>query len=368
MRYLRYIVFFLVIYGLGLLGGYLYLKNRHKTIEPSFIYGVNMGAFGLNNIDDLYQPGNVDIQINLAKELGVQAVRVNLEVDKLAASPAPRDTVNDDLINRLSNAGLKILLVVEDPFQANKLFELGNRDNGWAWGYKIATRYKGKIYGYQLANEVSGMVIKENHAGRSMSDFDAQKYAVLKEWLTGLSQGIRDADPTAKRVVTAHWVATAIIDQLIADSVPFEVISWNWFSDMGDDPIHKTFDDGSPRGEAGTILDIPGHFAGKAKEFWFSELNRDHGSAGARGEFEQADYLAKAIKNIRQSQLVSAIFVYTLLDDPVAVNEANRHWGLVNVVSGANNKFAAGSKKAGFGTYQDIIKKNLSTGLTNNQL
>lgn len=348
MKFLKPLAFFLTIYGLGLLVGWGFLKLAQPAQGRTFIWGVNMGAFGLNNLADPYQPDNVDRQIELLKQLGVKAVRLNLEIDKNLPSPSPRDQVNDDVINRLYQAGLKILLIVEDPFQ--DFFRFANQQNGWAWGYRIASRYQGKVYAYQLANEVSGMVIKPNHSGRTMTDYDRQKYQSLKNWLTGLATGIGDADPGVRRVVTAHWVATAIIDQLITDGVPFEVVGWNWFSDMGNDPLNKTFEDG-------TIINLPEHFGSTGKEFWFTELNRSHGSVGNSGESQQADYLKLAIDNIKQSARVGGIFVYTLADEPLAPKIDDRHWGLVTVNQNTAGRLVFGDLKLAFIKYQAIISQ-----------
>lgn len=356
MKHWRYVAFFLICYSVGLIIGLGLFSKIQAAAEP-FLWGVNMSAFGLNDLDDPYQPANVDKQLALLKELGVNSVRLNLEVDKNSWPARPRDETNDDVINRLTKAGLKILLIVEDPWPGDSLFKLDKqlmspqsiRQAGWAWGYKTASRYPGKIYAYQLANEVSGMIVKDNHSGRLISDYDEGKYQLLKEWLIGLSKGIRDGDPHAKRVITAHWVATAIIDQLIADQVPFEVIGWNWFSDMGEDPIHKTLADG-------TILDVVGHFASRGKQFWFTELNRSHGSAGSSGELAQSSYLKKAVSNIKRSSAVSGIFVYTLVDDPVGELAQDRNWGLVKVVKGPSGRLTIGEPKLAFESFSEIIK------------
>jgi hypothetical protein len=329
------------------LAGYIFLRFSSKPAPKIYLQGVSMGAFGLNDIDDAYQPENVGRQIALFKELGANIARVNLEINYFLSNPEPRHNVNDDLITQLTNAGIKTLLIIEDPFK-EKFFDQANQQNGWAWGYKIANRYKGKIFAYQLANEVSGMTIKKNHTGRVITDYDPEKYRVLKEWLIGLSKGIRDADPKARRVITAHWLGTAVIDQLINDGIEFEVIGWNWFSDMGNDPTYKILDDGS-------IINIPGHFAGQNKEFWFTELNRDHGSVG-NGEIEQANYLETVINNIEKSPFVLGLFVYTLLDDPVAPEATNQSWGLVTVVKNQAGKFQPGKPKLAFEAYQKIIR------------
>lgn len=356
MKHWRYLAFFLICYSTGLIIGLGFFSKTQPAAEP-FVWGVNMGAFALNDLNDPYQPANVDKQIALLKELGVNAVRLNIEVDKQSLPPRPRDETNDDVIARLTKAGLKILLIVEDPFPGDSLFKLGKQFNdnaesirqaGWAWGYKIAARYQGKIYAYQLANEVSGMTLKERHSGRLFSDYDKEKYQLLKEWLIGLAKGIQDGDAQAKRVITAHWVATAIIDQLIADQVPFEVIGWNWFSDMGEDPIHKTLADG-------TILDVVGHFASLGKQFWFTELNRSHGSQGPNGELGQSSYLKKAVSHIKQSSAVSGIFVYTLVDDPAARLTQDQSWGLVKVSKGLDGQYTISGRKLAFPAYQDLI-------------
>lgn len=117
---------------------------------------------------------------------------------------------------------------------------------------------------------------------------------------------------------------------------------------MGDDPTNKTFEDG-------TIINLPAHFAGTSKTFWFTELNRSHGSAGASGATEQAQYLQTTIENIRRSPFVSGIFVYTLLDDPVASSPQDRHWGLINVGQQASHYVPLQPKPA-HNAYQESVR------------
>lgn len=296
-----------------------YLPTQ-AVAEPDFLWGVYANQYSLSDPDDGgARPEVYAAMLDAIRDLGMTHIRTNyLFVDPAdygeVLPPDFEETLNDTWINAALKHGIQPILILDkgvDTYQAS-----------YDIGYKIASRYKGKIKYYQMVNEVNGAAIKPGFPGRTMDDYEPAKYQAVKRRLAGLGDGIRAADPNAQRVITANWLGTAIIDQLIADGVEFEVLGWNWFSDMGPDLTHKVLDDGM-------VLDIPGHFAYAGKKFWLTEVNRHGGSfegTAKGGEAAQATWLADMAKTVATDGRISGFFAYTFTDS--FWDEGKAAWGI----------------------------------------
>jgi len=360
----KFLIVFLVLVlsaGIGMgLGWFINgRKVETKTATASktpvdtkkHLWGVFTNPYVFNTPNDSFMPDHVDKQVSYWKDLGLNIVRFNYEF--FSDRPEYIKPENDYLIKKLQANGIKRLMVVESPLEKD-FFNLANYQKGYEWGSFIGTHFKGKIDYYQLLNEVSGKAVKENASGYKIEDYDMAKFAPMEEYIKGLSDGIHEADPKAKRVICAHWIGVAAIDKLIADDVNFEVIGWNWFSEMGDDPTNKKLDDG-------TVLNIPKHFEKSGKEFWLTELNRSSGSFDGK-EQDQAQYLKTAMDNLMKSGLVKGVFVYQLFDPNPGDDgkqTPNNQLGIIKVKKDSAGKWGPGEKKPAYSTYKDLIARYL---------
>lgn len=345
---LKKIIIFVValfIFTLALFIWRGYFPFNKSLATPKMFWGVYVNGYTLNQTGDPYVPSRLASQVSFVKKLGVNIIRANYEVWPGA------DQVNNDMVDLAQKNHLFLLLVLES--QNPDFFSHATYQEGYAWGNSIAARYKGRVAYYQMLNEVSGMAIKKDFPGTKPTDYDESKYQQLKSYLQGMAAGIKTADPKAKLVISANWIATAIIDRLYQDKVPFDIIGWNWFSDMGTDPTHKTLDDG-------TILDIPAHFAQMNKPFWLVEANNAHGDFDDPSGQQQATYLKTLADAVIKSQEVNAFIVFKLFDTISEVKgerAANYSWGLVKEKYDSKTKtFIPGDLKPAFATYQKIIK------------
>lgn len=282
-----------------------------------------------------YSKDNLLKQLQLAKELGAVDVRANLETD---------DNINDDFVNSAISLGLNPVIIIEPSI--DNFFSNATYDYAYNYASKYAKRYKNKVNFYQLANEASGVNLKTNYPGNKTSDYDETKYAVFLKWIKGLSSGVYDNDPNAKRIVSAHWLGVGVIDKLVADGVHFEVIGWNWYDDMGDSLVKKT-DDGS-------TLNIPDYLSKYNKEFWIIELNRHIGTYD--GNYNaQSDYLSTFMINVAKDKLVNGIYIFPLTDMCEASATKDGKMGLVklNILSGSTCEL--GDKKPAYSTVQQLF-------------
>jgi len=320
-----------------------WVKNDAQK-SSGIIWGVYTSAYAFKKGPETFTQPLLDMQEKYIKDLGVSLLRAKYET-----YPDSQEA-NDAVVNLAQKNKLELLLVLEPPLP--DLMTQLTYQVGYDWGKKVATRYKGRVGYYQLTNEVSGVVIKPSHPGTKDNDYDEAKYQKLKTYLQGLSTGIHDGDKNAKRVITANWISTAIIDRMYKDKVAFDIIGWNWFSDMGDDPTHKVLDDGS-------VLDLPTYFAKYKKPFWITEANESHGDFDDPTGKKQAEYFNTLSANIIKSGKVDAFIAFKLFDshsEAQGKRTPDTSWGLVGQKVDAKRNYIPGSIKPAYSAYQEIIK------------
>lgn len=314
--------------------------------STSMLWGVHTSIYSFKKGPETFTQPMLDVQKKYVTDLGVSLLRSNYEI-----YPDSQEA-NDAMVKFAEESKLKLLLVLEPPLP--DLMTQLTYQVGYDWGKKVASRYKGRVGYYQLTNEVSGVVIKPSFPGTKESDYDEEKYQKLKVYLQGLSTGIHDGDKNAKRVITANWISTAIIDRMYKDKVPFDIIGWNWFSDMGDDPTHKVLDDGS-------VLDLPTYFAKYKKPFWITEANQSHGDFDDQTGKKQADYMNALTANIVKSGKVDAFIAFKLFDshsEAQGKQTPDTSWGFVGQKVDAKTKnYIPGNLKPAYTAYKEIINK-----------
>lgn len=299
-------------------------------------YGVNIKIYGMNKPYAPYNRANLIAQLDYAKELGAVDVRSNAE-------ESLDDT--DEFVNLAIERGLKPMLIIEPELP--NFFNQATYTQGYNYANKIAKRYQGKVLHYQLGNEASGVAIKPTFPGNKKTDYDDTKYAVLKEWFKGMSQGVRDADPLAYRMISANWLGTGIMDRLVEDKVEFDLIGWNWYSDMGEDLIKEV---------DGAEFSIPEYLKKYPKEFWVVELNRQGGTLDGN-EQAQADYLKTFINNAVSHNNLGGVFVFPLADLCPDIGNSLGHMGIIRLQKFADQSCAENGKKPAFDVIKDLFAK-----------
>lgn len=332
-------------------------QDQPKLTESSvkkngYVWGVYSNAYFGNTMGEGFIKEHTDWQIPLFKDLGINTVKFNLLFNRALAQPILPE--NDYYVDKLIENHIDRYMVIENG-EDDDFFETANYSMGYEWGKYIASHFAGKINYYQMLNEVSGTAMKPQFPGFRPDDYDEKKYQALKNYLKGMSDAIAQFDPGAQRVVTAHFLGTAMIDRLIKDGVNFEVIGWDWYSDMGDSLTKKYHGD--------QVFNIPQHFQFSGKKFWISELNRSHGSFENK-EVEQSQYIKKIIDEAVQSKLVQGIFVFMMFDSTSAyhgIPDNNNTWGLItNKQDPVTKDWFFDSKKPAYYMYQAIIRSHPS--------
>ncbi len=300
--------------------------------DEHFILGVN----GHPHQQEGYRAVPLDRQMDLLRELGVRWYRTDW-------GSGYDFSQHDALVAAAEAKGIRLLPILFPDVSAAKDDIREIRRMAFDYGKHVASRYRGRITHYELSNELDCRAMTKwpnggDRDGASRSDYDFHQYTAICEMLRGLSEGIREGDPAASRIVDcAGWLHFGFVDRLVDDAVPFEIVAWHWYSEMGDITTPKQSYSGN--------WDVLQKLKSWGKEVWITEGNRRNGDMDDAGQ-AQADYLTDQITKLRKSGIVKAYFVYELLDEPY-FEGGESHYGLVKLGKRDGN-WTVGERKPAF--------------------
>ena len=344
-----FIILIALLIGVG--GGYLiYSKFFNGSASLSkkvvtadnykepFMWGVTMRPNALGNYND--QIWNK--QLKVASNLGIKWVRMGWSYD----APDQFD-FHDPIIESIKSKGLDVYLVIEP----STIFE--NVQDPYKDGYdnalRIASHYKGQIKYYQIMNEAgSNALIDGLHSGENESDYDPTKYQRTRDWIKGASEGVAKADPSAYRVLTNQWLQTGFLEKLKKDNIEYDIIGWDWFSDMGWMRDKKLADNT-------LLIDKLRSFN---KPIILAEVNqRPEGKNGQKGQNEedQAAFI-KEMANWSVDAKLKGFMVLELLDVTNSGKGYTDYYGIVEAKKSSGGSYVPGDPRKAFTVFQEIIK------------
>ncbi len=191
--------------------------------------------------------------------------------------------------------------------------------NGKNLGYNFAKRNAGNFTYYGLGNELDNKCILKNKAGQIASDYDANKIKVVANYLKGMDEGIKLADPTAKTMVDESFLHYGYLQLLVKAGVNFDIVACHWYSEM----------EGVAAKAPYNIPDITVKLSSLfAKPIWFTEVNERYHSTSnqetLRNTFIQG-FIAKCKKN----KQVKGLLIYELYDEPFRTDKQEATYGLI---------------------------------------
>lgn len=324
-----------------------------STVGDGFQWGVN----GHPMSQEGYFHVPIEHQLDLVAELGAGWYRVDLGAKQFAAETARFDRLVSEAATRKIRI-LPVLFPSPHAREASAPSEIRTAASNFA--ALVARRYRGRITLWELSNELDAYALlakgETNRAGilwkwdgspdgSSPENYEENRYRKAHAELLGLHEGIKAADPEATTIVnTAGWLHYGFIERLVReDRVPFDVLGWHWYSEMGD----MTNVQGR--------LDLIGLLSGFGKPLAITEFNRRDGSKDGQ-EAEQAGYLDQSARQLRTHRGIRGLFVYELLDEPYFGPSGESHYGLVQLVRGRDGRWQAGARKPAF----DAIKRRIA--------
>ncbi len=296
-------------------------------------------------------------QLDLARDLGTQWYRIDISAASFQANTARMD----ELLDEAGQRGIKLLpvLLPDTPWMSEEASVAQLQSAAADFARAIVSRYQGRISHWELGNELDlfallkkGEVTRGGKLwewdgapdGSNVEDFHQERYERASALIQGLQAGVKEADPAALTLVnTAGWLHYGFIERLVKeDRVPFDILAWHWYSEMGD--MTKV------RGS----LDLVALLNSYGKPLWITEINRRDGSKGGK-EGDAADYLAATAKQLGNHAGIEGFFVYELLDEPYFGTEGESDYGLVRLLRDANTGWKEGGKKPAFERLREVI-------------
>lgn len=315
----------------------------------SFIWGV----CGHPNVQQGYIHIPIQKQLDLIAELGAEYYRVDW-------SDWKSFSFTDTLIDEAKKRGIKILPILFPPVTLKKGTSIKTiYQKSYDYAFKWVSRYKKEILYWELSNEmdVFAMIHKDEKMrtggtwqwgdpdGDFPEHYEEERYQMVRTMLLGLADGVRMADKNAKRIINAAgWLHYGFIKRLIDDGVPFEILGWHWYSEMGDIT--------NIRG----VFNLLEQIAGFGKPIWITEINRRNGSMGDNEE-AQASYIEKVTNQMRNLDAIKSFFIYELLDEPYFGDKnPESYYGLVKLKQHERGHWMLGGEKPAFEVYRKIIE------------
>ena len=296
-------------------------------------------------------------QLDLVAELGAGWYRFDVGAKDFAGNTARLDELAGEATRRKIRL-LPVLFAAPGGRSKNATPEQ-IRAAAFEFAKAIVTRYKDRVSHWELSNELDGhaMLRKGEKArsgrvwiwdgdpdGSSPDHYEEGRYQRGRAEIEGLSAGVKAADPAARTIVdTAGWLHTGFVDRLVKeDRVPFDILAWHWYSEMGD--ITRV------QGK----LDLVESLKQYRTPLWITEIDRRDGSKGGK-EREQADYVGRTAAQLRANPGVAAFFVYELLDEPNFGAGGESDYGLVAVARDSAGKWQVKRRKPAFAAFKSAI-------------
>ena len=294
------------------------LKATTTTIsDPVPVIPLMRGVKGYPFTYSAYRKVPVSKQFDLMGKMGIKIYSVDLSID--AAGNTNETTLSEiDAASKLK--GVKLLPVI--PLKTlNYLNDtLTAYTAGKTLGNNIATKYGSVFEYYQLGNlQENGIILAGKH-GNSTADYNSEKFKVLAAYIKGMNAGIKAIDTDAKTMVNATWLHFAYLQLLENAGVDFDIIGYDWFSNM-DDNARRNFN----------IPDISLKLSSLfSKPIWFTKMNIWQGTA-YKTEAEQHSWLTGFILKCKNNPSVGAVIVNELLDQPEQSVVTEKAYGIVQV-------------------------------------
>ena len=326
--------------------------GQARAAEP-FHWGVN----GHPVSQEAYFHVPLTNQLDLVAELGAGWYRFDVGAKDFAGNTARLDELADGAARRKLRL-LPVLFASPGGRSAHAAPEQ-IRAAAFEFAKAIVARYKDRVTHWELSNELDGhaMLRKGEKArsgkewiwagdpdGSSPDHYEEGRYQKARAEIEGLSAGVKAADPAARTIVdTAGWLHTGFVDRLVKeDRVPFDLLAWHWYSEMGD--ITRV------QGK----LDLVESLKQYRTPLWITEIDRRDGSKHDK-EKEQAAYVGRTAAQLRANPGVAAFFVYELLDEPNFGAGGESDYGLVAVAKDAAGRWRIQRRKPAFDAFKSAI-------------
>jgi Glycosyl hydrolase catalytic core len=301
--------------------------------ESGFVWGANGHPF------TAYPGVEFEQQLDFLRDLGLTSYRVN--VSRIEDIPGLIE------LNKKAKArNIEVLPILTPGLDLEKEEPVRLQKEAYAFAHTIVSRLKGDVRVWELSNELENYAIikacekREDGSQYNCSwgpaggvgelDYYPPRWNKVSAVLRGLSEGTKDADPSAQRAMgTAGWGHTGAFKRLQKDGVNWDISVWHMY---GQDPEW-----------AFKIL------AQFGKPIWVTEFN--HPSGSSKDEQSQAAGLRHQMSRLLELSRpynVRAAHIYELLDETYWEPSDEARMGLVRLERDGKRGWRAGEQKLAY--------------------
>lgn len=320
------------------------------TMASDFIWGINGHTL---DSPSYFEDNSLELQFKLLKELQNTYYRVNVFTKEDGEVTFYKNHPKrwEETLRLSEKYDIKILPVFhlkdyDTTMTVDQAYQKAKRKTaGFAKMYHRYFDY------YELGNERDNLIIKKKADGVEIEDYNLKQFDVLASYFKGMHEGIKQEDPSAKTMInSAGWKHWGFFEYLKQLEIPYDIISWHWYSNQGmlEGPftVHSTGED---------VLALL--YERFNKPIWITEINQHDGTASAT-QNDQAFWVHNFIKDLSKRPYVEGYFIYELLDQPHLddgngwENPKEAYYGIVDWVT----PYETYAYKSGFTTYKFNIE------------
>lgn len=302
--------------------------------RTDFIWGMNVHARGY----EAYPEANIEEHIRLCAELGTKMVRFN--VNPLSSS---EHAYVDKALLLCEKYGMEMMMCLDGLSMYN------TQDEYEEYHSSLAKRYKGRIKYYQLFNEMDVYCMHLSNGevctggdGDTIDQYNIERLQEVTPKLLGSIKGFRKSDPDAKLVVNFAWLHTAIIDYFMDNGAKWDIIGWDWYSDME---------------KASSITNIFDYLLDRYPSYDIIICECNIWACNKYTEEEQSEFMIELINKVYNynSTKIKGMIFYELLDElafeRLKEYEGEAHFGFVKCDSSG----VVNEPKKAYYTIQNIL-------------
>ena len=209
------------------------LVQANQTVPGRVVFGVNGHPLVKNTYELSFEN-----QIFLLKRIGFKTYRVN--VSPANSSQSQQLAALAQIAERNNIQILPVIAIKPDRFSSED--EAYNTSKKLT--FKLASQFVGHIPVWELGNELDRICINRETEGTSPSDYDTEKYNIIRGVIRGMLDGLHEASPSFQSMVDTsrivpNYVNSGFLERLIQDGINFDITGYHFYSHDGHIPSAK---------------------------------------------------------------------------------------------------------------------------------
>ena len=342
--------------------------KRENISYPSHT-GTALGFTGHPLTQPVYSNAGIsfDEQLKLVRDAGGEWYRFDVH----APSAGADFTQMDLLVSKAQAHGVQLLPILMPLLdrQHDDVQTVYKKSHDAAVSF--VSRYKASIHVWELCNEQDiytihkagdkGWPLPTPH-GDKPSDYDPQRMAIAAALLRGLSDGVHEADSSARRLINfGGWLHEGFLQNLENAGVPYDIVGLHWYSNMGEMTCPGQSAPCPPRPTYPNVIRTVETIT-RNKPIWITETNYMPTESNSLEQNVAAEnsYLVPTLRKYMDSPGVypfPVIIVYELLDEPSMVAVTERQSGTYSVARSPDGKYSLAAPKPHFEALHSLFSR-----------